>query len=354
MNCSQIVRILAAGLAAGAFSACGAAPAGGSSAGTMPAIPAAKSLGLHTTGRASLIYASGLQRSSTNPYPDALAAFPATSTGNVVPFRFINGSYTQLYAPESAAMGAGTDIWTCNLDGAILHFAAAANGNPSPNWSIAGSNVPMHECGGMTVDAAGNVFATDIQGYNKPALLLMWKRGMNGNVAPSRVYGGSRTLLEAPAKVAEDLKGRIWVTNVVGSALLEAFGSTGGNVAPIVRIGGSSTQLTEPIGLAIDPHTQDIAVTQGYGNDVLFFAPNANGNAAPLRRIFGGNTGLEFPDAVAIDGAGYTYVANCPVRKGRQASIVVFAPGANGNATPVQVIEGSNVWFSCIEGLSVK
>jgi sugar lactone lactonase YvrE len=68
---------------------------------------------------------------------------------------------------------------------------------------------------------------------------------------------------------------------------------------------------------------------------VSIFAPNANGNATPLGTIAGSNTGLTAPVAVAVDGAGRIYVAD------EAAAITVFAPGANGNATPIETISGS-------------
>jgi hypothetical protein len=69
---------------------------------------------------------------------------------------------------------------------------------------------------------------------------------------------------------------------------------------------------------------------------ISIFAPGANGNATPLGTIGGGATGLLSPRTPAVDAAGRIYVPN------GAASITVYAPGASGNVAPVETIAGSN------------
>jgi hypothetical protein len=52
--------------------------------------------------------------------------------------------------------------------------------------------------------------------------------------------------------------------------------------------------------------------------------------------------GIGDPEAVAVDSKGYVYVALFPNGGTNQASIVVFPPGANGNVSPTQLIQGAN------------
>ena len=71
---------------------------------------------------------------------------------------------------------------------------------------------------------------------------------------------------------------------------------------------------------------------------ILVYAPGASGNATPTATIAGSNTGLTGSYGIALDGAGNLYVANAGV----PYSITVYAAGASGNAPPTATIAGGN------------
>lgn len=84
-----------------------------------------------------------------------------------------------------------------------------------------------------------------------------------------------------------------------------------GNAVPVRTIAGSHTQLIEPNGLVVDERgklyvTNLFAGSNGYGS-ILIFAPGTNGNTAPIATI---DTGLDVPFGVALDTARNVYVAN--------------------------------------------
>ena len=70
------------------------------------------------------------------------------------------------------------------------------------------------------------------------------------------------------------------------------------------------------------------------GESIVAFAKGASGNATPVRTISGSNTGLERPFAIAFDSNGRLLVAD------ENAGVLVFASGANGNVAPVATITG--------------
>ena len=72
-------------------------------------------------------------------------------------------------------------------------------------------------------------------------------------------------------------------------------------------------------------------------NSITEFAPGATGNAAPIDTITGANTGLDQPTGVGFAPNGNVVVANFA-----DNSITEYAPGATGNANPVVTISGSN------------
>jgi hypothetical protein len=80
--------------------------------------------------------------------------------------------------------------------------------------------------------------------------------------------------------------------------------------------------------LSISGPPQDMA------GEVLVFAPGANGMATPVRTLVVPGPFANFSDAIAVDGTGAIYVSNVN-------NILVFAPGADGNAPPIRTIGAS-------------
>jgi len=82
------------------------------------------------------------------------------------------------------------------------------------------------------------------------------------------------------------------------------------------------------------------------GIEVLVYAPGANGTATPTRTISGAATGLEVLgsnsiNAIAVDGAGNIYVSAQTTLSQADLGISIFSSTANGNVAPTRVIAGS-------------
>ncbi|MBV8164906.1 MAG: hypothetical protein JOZ91_11650 [Candidatus Eremiobacteraeota bacterium] len=94
--------------------------------------------------------------------------------------------------------------------------------------------------------------------------------------------------------------------------------------------------------------SQDLFVSSNAINTIFQFAPGANGNVSPVNTItnVGGSTAVSSVAGLAVDGSGFVYVTNNslvgPYPPTTPGDVWVFAPGATGNATPVRIISGSN------------
>ena len=82
------------------------------------------------------------------------------------------------------------------------------------------------------------------------------------------------------------------------------------------------------------------------GIEILVYAPGANGTATPTRTISGAATGLEVLssnsiNAIAVDGAGNIYVSAETTLSQADLGISIFSSSANGNVAPTRVIAGS-------------
>jgi hypothetical protein len=158
--------------------------------------------------------------------------------------------------------------------------------------------------------------------------LLFFRRNANGNVRPAGRTEGSLTQLDYPTGIAMDSEGDIYAANLEGDSITVYAAGSEGNVAPVRTIAGSQTKLRGPTGVALDS-SSNIYVTNS--DSILVYGANAKGNATPKRLISGSLTKLGEPAGIAIDASGYAYVANWDA-----STLLVFAPGANGNEPPAR------------------
>lgn len=94
---------------------------------------------------------------------------------------------------------------------------------------------------------------------------------------------------------------------------------------------------------------------QAMQGEVLVFAPGATGMAAPVRTFTFPGFIYQLPNMIAVDGNGAVYVAtDNTTGNSTSDSILVFAPGADGNAAPIRTIAvNSGVTAVGCEGLAV-
>jgi hypothetical protein len=134
---------------------------------------------------------------------------------------------------------------------------------------------------------------------------------------------------------SKSLPPMILVGNYSGDSILGFPLSAKGNVAPSIDIEGTKTGLGHADNVALDP--SDRIYVSIDGKTIGAFPANGNGNIRRIRKIQGSNTGLSFPIGVALDSQGYLYVADCGY-----GDVKVYAPGANGNVSPIRTFSPSN------------
>jgi sugar lactone lactonase YvrE len=163
--------------------------------------------------------------------------------------------------------------------------------------------------------------------------------------SPIRTIRGAITDLSVPQGLALDGEGLLYVANRLGSTVTVYDARANGNTAPIRKISGENTGLGNPRGLALDGAGSLYVANHSVNGTVTVYAAGANGNVAPIRTISGpstglgagASTGLPGPGGLAVDGAGTLYVADLAAN-----SVMVYAPGANGNVAPIRTIRGAN------------
>lgn len=132
----------------------------------------------------------------------------------------------------------------------------------------------------------------------------------------------------------------IYAINYDTSDITEYPVDANGDVSPVATIVGSKTRLVNPLGIALDAAGNIYASNAPYTKrpfpQFAVFAPAANGDATPIRRISARRHGDAVPFGIAVDSAGYLYEADT-----NALAVKVFAPGAHGDVAPVRIIAGN-------------
>lgn len=330
---------LSGGVAVALLSACG-----GSQSGTYPGAAGQPDVGPRA-GAANgcpmsdcIVVANGLAAK----YSGSILFFRRNANGNVRPAGRIEGSRTQLDYPTGIAMDSDGNIYAADwLNGSITVYATGAEGNVAPVRTIAGSQTKLRGPTGVAVDGDGDLFVVNNAGNR----ITEYAPNSNGDARPVRVISGSKTLLSNPWGIALDSSSNIYVTN--GDSINVYAANAKGNASPERLISGSLTKLGEPEGIAVDASGYAY-VANWDASTLVVFAPGADGNEPPARED---TSGLYGPDGVAVDARGRAYVSNgC---QDNPAFVVVYAAGAI-NAEPLRTIEGRKTSLNCSTSILVR
>ncbi len=253
---------------------------------------------------------------------------------------------------------------------------APLNAVADPRTVITGPKSEVDFVCGVAVDPIHH----ELYGANNDtdSILMAFKYGSNGEVPPDRKI---ETAATGTWGVALDLKNDEVAVTVEHINQVEVYRREAGEKEKPVRIiQGPNTGLADPHGIAIDPDHNELLVANHSSyhevrtgeadpnaaaaafargdaapnvlrerNDphaskgkfvdpaIRIYSRTANGDASPLRVIQGPKTGLSLPMKIIVDPVhNEIFVANSGT-----SSILVFSRTANGDVAPVRKIEGS-------------
>jgi DNA-binding beta-propeller fold protein YncE len=262
----------------------------------------------------------------------------------------------------------------------IMVFNRLENTAPTAKMSepkrwIRGENTQLEYNCSLYVDPVnGDIYSVN---NDTKGLLTIFNRDSNGNSNPKRV-------LKAPFfyGIAMDEERQEMFLTTQGATPLSAAGGTvavwkktAQNDEPPLRfIQGNKTKLSDPHGIALDPRTGLIFVTNwgtshqiqlpttsdipwGDGKSwgtpagrslpipgsgmiqppsITIYAKEAKGDAPPVRVIQGPKTQLNWPTAIAVDSEhGELFVANDTGH-----SVTVYSVQSSGDIAPIRVLKG--------------
>lgn len=251
----------------------------------------------------------------SEPLAAAVVAFRGGVGGQVPPLRVLQGNKTMLHAPQGVVVDDLHHelIVGDNITGYILTYPWDANGNVAPLRVIAGPRTGMAGVMDIGVDPQRGLIVAVARhqregwGVQPGGGIFIFKRTANGNVAPLRVITGPHTgMRRGPLQVG------VWGGKVFATVSNDDYqppydrggfapkpGCTGpplppltmgsadafvgvwnitdsGDQPPRFTIHGPATHLVAPAGIALNPRSGEVYVTDGgVGAAFTFLIPQA-------------------------------------------------------------------------------
>jgi DNA-binding beta-propeller fold protein YncE len=252
----------------------------------------------------------------------------------------------------------------------VLVYDRTANTPPNaaltePKRMIQGENTWLEYACGVYVDPATG----DIYGINNDTLnwMTVFDRNAKGNAAPKRKLATPHTTFGI---VGDEETQELLMTIQDDHAVSVFRKDAKDNDAPVRVIQGPKTQMADPHGIALDPKTGLIYVTNwGTFNDrkyegvpprygkanwpvartnnipgsgknqppsITVYRKDARGDVAPLRVIQGPRTLMNWPTSIAVHpDRGELFVAN-----DTSDTVTVYRTDADGDVAPIRVLKG--------------
>jgi DNA-binding beta-propeller fold protein YncE len=210
-------------------------------------------------------------------FSQAVLTFRGGATGEEAPIRVIQGSRTQLKAPDRMAIDPVNNEIYIVEQGYILVFPREANGNVAPIRRLEGPDTGIAGFSFVAVDPIHNVLI-----HGGGGKIRIFDRTANGNAKPKRIIGGPKSGFNGPngAIAVHAPTGMIIAASRVsgesGSQQLNNVGEVAvfsvndsGDVQPRWTIGRGFLKV--PRGVALDPEAKTMIVSDKVGNRIVSF-----------------------------------------------------------------------------------
>ena len=248
-----------------------------------------------------------------NDIEDTMLVLPCEAKGNVRPSRLLSvphQAWGLAYSPARKEMAVSVE-----MHNGIVFYRLDADGVEAPLRAMQGPNTGLADPHGIAWDETHNEIAVANHGNF---------RGLAKNTGSGCVPS---------VAVADDAE----VGQFLPPSITVYPANAKGDQKPSRTIQGSKTQLDWPMGLAMDPVHNEIAIVNNGDNSVLFYRRTDTGDVAPVRAIRGPRTRINRPMGLAIDTKhDEVWVANFA-----DHTALAFNRSDNGDQAPKRIIRNA-------------
>jgi sugar lactone lactonase YvrE len=299
------------------------------------------------------------------------------SNGDASPAASITGAATDLNGPIGLVLDSTGNLYVLNYrgssTGSITVYATGSSGNIPPIATVTSYFSELDSASALALDSGGNIYVADE--FNGPSTgsVAIYPPGSFAIGPPAASISGNDTGIHYPFGIALNSSGNIAVLN--GNYVITEYpaGSIG-DVTPNASLAIDSDRATIPTGIALGAAGKVyVSVLENVSCDhrschqtgpakVAIYSAGSDGNAKPSAVIRGLNTGLSWPSAIAVDHRGDIYVTNegpmkcrpgCSCIPSGPGSITVYAPGSNGDVSPITTISGAQTKLAVPHGIAL-
>jgi sugar lactone lactonase YvrE len=294
-------------------------------------------------------------KSGNEKYNSSITTYSAGSAGNVLPLAILGGEKTGLDYPQGIAVDSTGNLYAAgyvsNGGYGVNIYASGSHGDVPPDANISGSNTGLVGNVSVVLDSARNLYVLNtFGGPSELGSITTYPAGSSGNVAPTATITSSYTGIDFANGLAVDPMGKIYVANGEGTITIYPAGSYA-TQEPIATIAGGSTGLYNLLGIGLDSGgnilalNRSSAITDPYS--VTTYPAGSSGDVPPATTLAIDRNGKGTPFGIAVVG-GNLYVANeghancnrSSCFPGTPDNIAVYPADADGEANPLEVIEG--------------
>jgi hypothetical protein len=201
--------------------------------------------------------------------------------------------------------------------------------------SASGGGGGTSATGALASGGATTLYAIQTNHDESNESILQFSLSGSGSVAPTSTLLPPATLVVGA--VATDSAGQIYVGGNLnpGYVILVYAAGASGAATPLRTITLDAEGEFYPISMTVDASGKIYVAgsLEGSFSGVAVFDATANGAATPLQMIQ--NTDVQEPLSMAVDAAGKVYLSGLTETGG---AILVFAAGSTGNVSPLQTI----------------
>jgi 6-phosphogluconolactonase (cycloisomerase 2 family) len=228
---------------------------------------------------------------------DKMVVFPRDANGNVRPKRILRTPH-RVY--NIAADETKKELYvTVEYPPEVVIYRKEAIGDEKPLRHIMGDNAQLEGPHGIAVDEKNRLLYVTTWGhysnfrvpgtgkFTDPAIKV-YSLDARDDTKPLRQIAGDKTQLNWPAAIKlNPQNGDLYVANDIGQSILVFANAptAQGNVAPTRVVKGPKTLLRNPTGLFLDVKNQELWASNLGNASATVYPLMANGDMAPLRVI---------------------------------------------------------------------
>ena len=221
-------------------------------------------------------------------FAQAVMTYSGAANGEVAPIRIIQGPDTQITNPQRLALDPVHNEVFVPLENRILVFPSLEEGNVAPIRVLKGPDTLLG-ADAITVDPVHNLLIVSgpqpkgkVEAGSKGdarGQILIFNRTDSGNAKPLAVIAGPKTKITRPWLITNYAPRELiilTVTSVERNSPTDFVGvwseHDNGDVAPRWTIGGPNQLLRQVRGIALNPKSREVIVSDKYVNAVMTYS----------------------------------------------------------------------------------